>query len=655
MPKRLLQTRNTFTVNKDRVSRKNVRNKEHIIISGVSHMIGDAVMNKIHYPMSETKILADLLGNKRVVMPSSHPTGDEGEFISASDPLALMSNFVGAFAFNFSIQDDRLISDVAIDPAVANTSDSGKQIIDAIENGDPIDVSTGFYLNVEDAKGIGSDGEPFTGVASNLFLDHVAFLPNEAGAKNKIDGVGLHTNSAIDVDGNKMDTDVALLSSNASTPAMQLPLAPNDHVWNEAKALARIKTFTNSDKKPSTNFRKFFLNFDQSNVDSFDSYTNLFADIIDGVPHAVKAPIESVSNNDNAKTYINRFAANKDSFITKAINMLKSIFKGNELSHSDIHEAIFIKLNEGRQENKHNLWPMDIFKSNFVYRGENDTMFQQSYEIDGDDIVFIGERTEVERVVEYKKVINKSLNMFINGALADLLNRTLDRKSKDEDEKSDLIDSMAAAAGIERGTVLQILRGDIDIPPDDRLEGFADVLGVSLESLKSLVPTTNSNGDRIMREKLIKALNAKGVKIEGLDDDAIFAAYNKLHDEELTEEEEEKLKMKKDKEKSKSKSKSNDVTLQDAVTKAVNAAIKPLQDQLNANADDELNGLSKQVGELDKGITEKVAKTMGVNALKDFLAKNGVPAFNTSGSQHQKNNDKDNCSSLSLPTSKVEA
>ena len=151
MPKRLLQTRSVFTANKDRISRKNVRNKEHIIISGVSHMIGDAVMNEIHYPMSETKLLANSLDGKRIIMPSSHPTGDNGEFISASDPLALMSNMVGAFAFNFSIQGDRLISDVAIDPKFANSTDSGKQIIEAIENGEPVNWKQVADLQALDA------------------------------------------------------------------------------------------------------------------------------------------------------------------------------------------------------------------------------------------------------------------------------------------------------------------------------------------------------------------------------------------------------------------------------------------------------------------------------------------------------------------------
>ena len=61
------------------------------------------------------------------------------------------------------------------------------------------------------------------------------------------------------------------------------------------------------------------------------------------------------------------------------------------------------------------------------------------------------------------------------------------------------------------------------------------------------------------------------------------------------------------------------------VEQAVNAAVKPLQDQLTANTDKELNGLIADVVALKiNGIDEAVAKTMGVNALKGLLEANGA-------------------------------
>lgn len=66
-------------------------------------------------------------------------------------------------------------------------------------------------------------------------------------------------------------------------------------------------------------------------------------------------------------------------------------------------------------------------------------------------------------------------------------------------------------------------------------------------------------------------------------------------------------------------------TVTSIVEQAVNAAVKPLQDQLTANADKELNGLVADVVALKiNGIDEAVAKTMGVDALKGLLHANSA-------------------------------
>jgi hypothetical protein len=392
MSKKLLQTRNAMRINKNMVSKQNIRDKEHIIVKGAVHMLLNTTMNGIFYPADEVKKLADNIGSDRVTMPSSHPTGENGEFISASDPWALTSNYVGAYAYNFSVQGDKLISDVAIDPVIANTSESGRAIINAIENNDPIDVSTGFYLNVDEKQGYGSDGEPYEMVASNLTIDHSAFLPNEAGAKNKLEGVGLHTNSARLKD-ETIDTYVAEIQVNASAPAMKLPLASNDYVFNADQALERVKNYTNSTDKPSTSFRKFFLNFDQDNADSFDSYTNLFADIIDGVPHAIRSQVYNVDN-DCAKAYVDRFDSEmkgkKQSFVKTAINKLFKLISGEEVITNN---------------------------SDFVYRGKNDIMYMQQYSTEGGELSFTGEPIEVVKIAnEYKPITNQTTESVMDKA-----------------------------------------------------------------------------------------------------------------------------------------------------------------------------------------------------------------------------------------------
>ncbi len=68
--------------------------------------------------------------------------------------------------------------------------------------------------------------------------------------------------------------------------------------------------------------------------------------------------------------------------------------------------------------------------------------------------------------------------------LAASLNGLIDEQISDDKSKSEIVASMASAAGVEANTVHQILQGEILYPPLHRLAGFAEVLGVSADSLR---------------------------------------------------------------------------------------------------------------------------------------------------------------------------
>jgi len=76
---------------------------------------------------------------------------------------------------------------------------------------------------------------------------------------------------------------------------------------------------------------------------------------------------------------------------------------------------------------------------------------------------------------------------FAQTDLSRRLNARLDERAGDAAARSVLIDRMAEEAGITRGTVLQILRGEIAAPPEERLRGFAKVLGLKADDLIDLV------------------------------------------------------------------------------------------------------------------------------------------------------------------------
>ena len=75
------------------------------------------------------------------------------------------------------------------------------------------------------------------------------------------------------------------------------------------------------------------------------------------------------------------------------------------------------------------------------------------------------------------------------------------------------------------------------------------------------------------------------------------------------------------------------------VEQAVNAAVKPLQDQLTANADKELNEVAEQVAALNKGLDAEDAKALGLTKAKAFLAANGAEFLAEGyGTQHSGRN-----------------
>lgn len=70
-------------------------------------------------------------------------------------------------------------------------------------------------------------------------------------------------------------------------------------------------------------------------------------------------------------------------------------------------------------------------------------------------------------------------------ALSGILNAAIEEALADDEEisRGDIVAALADAAGISSGTVNEILSGEINCPPEQRLEGFAEILGVSMSTL----------------------------------------------------------------------------------------------------------------------------------------------------------------------------
>ena len=67
--------------------------------------------------------------------------------------------------------------------------------------------------------------------------------------------------------------------------------------------------------------------------------------------------------------------------------------------------------------------------------------------------------------------------------LASLFSNAIDEMTSEERPRATIISAIASAANISEDTVNQIVSGDIDCPPENRLSGFSEVLNLSMESI----------------------------------------------------------------------------------------------------------------------------------------------------------------------------
>lgn len=478
----------TKRVHSGRVNGKDVFT-EFMVISGVCHMIRDSTMNGIFYPAKAFDDLANRLmaSNERIPAPLSHPSDESGNFVSAKDPLTLSAHGVFSFDTDWAVSSDKLISNTYIDIRRAAENEHAGWLVERLNNRQPIDRSTGLELMISENSGVSPDGEEYSlRVEEIINLDHSAILnpESEPGAKNNTEAVGMFTNA-----NGESAVEVAELHVNACSPNLSLPLAPADYAWNETEAVNRIRKFSGSESAPSTNYRKFFMEFDANNVGDFSAYKMPFADVIDGRPYAVPAALEAINAESVAESDRQRVMANIEHYKSK----MEKTMPNSKL-------AQFLN--------------------------------------------WLGKKFGVNAEMEYNRfVVN---NIEYN-----------------------------------------------EVDP--------------------------------MKEKILAALNAAGVKTEGLDDDALFAAYNEAMKPKAKVEDEEEM----DNEGGNGKTKEKNSEVLEAVN-ALAEEIKQLKAANAAAAQAEIDAVAAQVA--NAGIMElEDAKKLSVKSLNGLLAKSGVVVANGAG------------------------
>ena len=186
-------------VDKSAISRTSINGVEHIIVQSFT-MPDDIVMNGGLYPAAE--IAKSFKTLERTLAPIEHPHID-GQFLSASDPVAIHNFHAGAFNVNVKQVNGRVSIEKHINVQEAMKSDRGLRLLDRIKeietnsNPRPIHTSVGVYLVAEKLKEpmTNAAGLEYSWVASDMTFDHDAILLDSVGAATPNQGVGLAVNS----------------------------------------------------------------------------------------------------------------------------------------------------------------------------------------------------------------------------------------------------------------------------------------------------------------------------------------------------------------------------------------------------------------------------------------------------------------------------
>lgn len=215
----------SLAINASSISTTIINGQEHYVIRGAVPIVDDIVMNGGLYPAEEINNSYQTM--ERKLMPIGHPMVN-GKYVSANDPQAVNDYYAGAWAQNVSKANDKVVMDVYVNKAVADTKPDGKRLIQRLDdmisgnNADPIHVSTGLLLNKEQKAGE-SKQKKYSWVAHNMQFDHIAILLDEPGAGTPDEGVGMFVNA----DGQEADVETTSLIDAANSM--------KDGWWNKVK------------------------------------------------------------------------------------------------------------------------------------------------------------------------------------------------------------------------------------------------------------------------------------------------------------------------------------------------------------------------------------------------------------------------------------
>lgn len=165
--------------------------REHIVAPVVALVEG--VHNEFFYSASELAKFTDCWNG--IPLPVQHPE-ISGQPVSANTPQLIEKQSVGRlFNVRFDSAKKGLVGELWVD--VAKAKKISPAVLDAINSGKPLDVSTALFTDGDKTPGEWN-GEKYTETVINFRPDHLALLPGGTGACSWADGCGVRANKKND-------------------------------------------------------------------------------------------------------------------------------------------------------------------------------------------------------------------------------------------------------------------------------------------------------------------------------------------------------------------------------------------------------------------------------------------------------------------------
>lgn len=188
---RVLKTKFSSAVRHDQMAGKKYLVAPMIMLTEGVHSGSNG---PLFYPASEIQKLPETWNMKPVVV--YHPEGEGGTAISACSKTVIDSQGVGvimnAKVIGGLTKDGKKLVKLSAEAWMEETrlEKVDKRVLEALEKGKPMEVSTGVWTENEATSGKWND-EAYDVIARNYHPDHLALLPDLKGACSLDDGAGL--------------------------------------------------------------------------------------------------------------------------------------------------------------------------------------------------------------------------------------------------------------------------------------------------------------------------------------------------------------------------------------------------------------------------------------------------------------------------------